>query len=64
MTDHDFKLSEEMVTYWTNFMKTGNPNGETKNQEEKNTWENYTKAHPYVSDKNDVKTVVKSLILC
>lgn len=48
MTDHDFKLSEEMVTYWTNFMKTGNQNGEIKNQEEKNTWESYTKAHSYV----------------
>ena len=23
----DYKLSEEMGTYWTNFAKTGNPNG-------------------------------------
>lgn len=27
MTPADYKLSEEMVSYWTNFMKTGNPNG-------------------------------------
>lgn len=25
--DIDYQLSEQMVTYWTNFMKTGNPNG-------------------------------------
>lgn len=28
MTENDGKLSAEMVDYWTNFMKTGNPNGE------------------------------------
>ena len=27
MTPADYKLSEKMITYWTNFMKTGNPNG-------------------------------------
>ncbi len=27
MTPADYKLSEKMVTYWTNFMKAGNPNG-------------------------------------
>ncbi len=27
-TDEDRKLSEIMATYWTNFAKTGNPNGE------------------------------------
>jgi para-nitrobenzyl esterase len=26
-TDGDFKVSEAMGTYWTNFVKTGNPNG-------------------------------------
>jgi para-nitrobenzyl esterase len=26
-TDEDRKLSETMATYWTNFAKTGNPNG-------------------------------------
>jgi para-nitrobenzyl esterase len=27
-TDEDKKLSEVMATYWTNFAKRGNPNGE------------------------------------
>ena len=28
MTEEDAKLSADMMDYWTNFMKTGNPNGE------------------------------------
>ncbi|MBN1781656.1 carboxylesterase family protein [bacterium] len=28
MTEADLKISESMATYWTNFAKTGNPNGE------------------------------------
>lgn len=28
LTDEDKKLSETMATYWTNFAKKGNPNGE------------------------------------
>lgn len=32
MTEEDQKLSDEMVTYWTNFMKTGVPSAkEPKN---------------------------------
>lgn len=27
MEEHDRELSDKMVTYWTNFMKTGDPNG-------------------------------------
>ncbi|MBR3402760.1 MAG: carboxylesterase family protein, partial [Parasporobacterium sp.] len=27
MTEKDFALSREMVTAWTNFMKTGQPGG-------------------------------------
>lgn len=27
-TEGDYRLSDEMVDYWTNFMKTGNPNGD------------------------------------
>ncbi len=27
MTQSDYTLSDEMLDYWTNFMKTGNPNG-------------------------------------
>lgn len=26
--DHDYELSQQMLDYWVNFMKTGNPNGE------------------------------------
>lgn len=43
MEEEDRKLSERMVTYWTNFMKTGNPgcaDGEI--------WEAYTKENPVV----------------
>lgn len=31
-TEADYKLSEEMVTAWTNFCKFGNPNGESSNE--------------------------------
>ena len=46
MTEHDYELIEEMVTCWTNFMKTGNPNGDGQRLEE--NWESYTGEHPYV----------------
>ena len=48
MEQNDYDLSEEMVTCWTNFMKTGDPNGESQIQEEKEKWESYTKENPYV----------------
>lgn len=38
MTKEDAILSEEMVTYWTNFMKTGNPQSTETRQ-----WKPYTK---------------------
>lgn len=28
-TEADYELSDRMVGYWTNFMKTGNPNGKS-----------------------------------
>ena len=28
MTEEDFALSERMIAYWSNFIKTGNPNGD------------------------------------
>ena len=37
------ELSERMVSYWTNFAKTGNPNGEGLPQ-----WEPCTKANPHI----------------
>jgi para-nitrobenzyl esterase len=43
VTDADYKLSEDMVTYWTNFMKTGKPAGEgTK------AWEPYRKENQFI----------------
>ncbi|WP_242875597.1 carboxylesterase/lipase family protein [Anaerobium acetethylicum] len=29
VTEEDYQLSDRMLAYWTNFMKTGNPNGES-----------------------------------
>lgn len=48
MTEQDFQLSEEMVTYWMNFMKTGDPNKSGAEQDVEETWESYTKENPYV----------------
>ena len=28
MTEADFALSERMIAYWSNFIKTGNPNSD------------------------------------
>jgi para-nitrobenzyl esterase len=42
-TEGDYQLSEEMVTAWTNFVKYGNPNGETGD-----SWKPSTKANPFV----------------
>ena len=39
--EYDYKLSDTMVTYWTNFMKNGDPNGEGLPE-----W------HPYTKDEN------------
>ena len=43
MEEVDYKLAEDMVTYWTNFMKNGNPNGEGVAE-----WPLCTKANPFV----------------
>lgn len=37
----DYKLSSEMMDYWTSFMKTGVPSGE-------NEWRPHTKEDPYI----------------
>lgn len=39
----DHELSEQMVTYWTDFMKYGNPNGTGEE-----VWSSCTKENPYV----------------
>jgi para-nitrobenzyl esterase len=40
-TDYDFELSEALVKYWTNFAKSGDPNGEGLKQ-----WPLFTKEEP------------------
>ena len=44
MTQNDDDLSEECVTYWTNFMKTGDPNGDTVPE-----WRPYLKKDGFVA---------------
>lgn len=43
-TEADYSLSDQMVDYWTNFAKTGNPNGEAATE----TWPKYTKSNPFM----------------
>lgn len=43
MSKSDYELSERMVSYWTNFAKTGNPNGENLPE-----WKTYTAAEPCI----------------
>ncbi len=43
MEDADYELSERMVTYWTNFAKNGNPNGDDVPK-----WRPCTKAHALI----------------
>ena len=42
MTEGDYDLSERMVSYWTNFMKNGDPNGVGLS-----LWPSCTKAEPF-----------------
>ena len=46
-TKADYVLSDEMMTYWTNFVKYGNPNGASEG-----TWARFTNANPYVQTLN------------
>lgn len=43
MTEADYELSHRMVDYWTNFAKTGNPNGGTLPQ-----WNPCVKSDPHI----------------
>jgi len=54
-TAGDQELSTQMVDYWTNFAKFGNPNGKSGN-----TWQPYTAQHPefMVLDANGNKAVL------
>jgi para-nitrobenzyl esterase len=47
-TDYDYKLSEAIIDYWTNFAKTGNPNGNGFTE-----WTPFTKETPFVMDFRD-----------
>lgn len=50
MTEQDIVLSEKMVGYWTNFIKTGNPNGTGLNEGNLPVWETYTKENPQLME--------------
>lgn len=43
MEEKDYNLSREMINYWTNFIKDGNPNGDGLNK-----WESCTKDNNFV----------------
>ncbi len=42
----DYVLSEQMMSYWTNFAKTGNPNGVDGNGQPLPQWPKYTAGDP------------------
>ena len=44
----DYRLSDVMMDYWTNFAKYGNPNGKTSVE----TWHRFTNSNPYVKTLN------------
>ncbi len=50
----DFELADQMSSYWMNFVKTGNPNGEKLSN-----WPTYQKATKQVMEFNSVSKVVK-----
>ena len=45
-TQHDYDLSDQMMDYWTNFAKYGNPNGKGVQE----GWQPYTAENPYVEE--------------
>jgi para-nitrobenzyl esterase len=48
-TESDFKLSGIMIKYWTNFAKSGNPNGKDLPK-----WETYSAGNPFVMLLKDI----------
>ena len=43
MTEADYRLADEVMDCWTNFVKYGNPNGRSSEN-----WHPFTLANPYV----------------
>ncbi|BCJ97903.1 carboxylesterase/lipase family protein [Anaerocolumna chitinilytica] len=46
-TGKHYDLARQMCNYWSNFIKTGNPNGIDSTGEELPLWEPYTEENPY-----------------
>ena len=44
---HHYDLARKMCNYWTNFAKTGNPNGKDADGSEMPVWNPYTLEQPY-----------------
>jgi len=49
-----FDLARKICNYWTNFLKSGNPNGLDKNGTAMPTWEKYSEEAPYAMRLSDV----------
>lgn len=47
-TEADYRLSDEMMDYWTNFAKYGNPNGNTSDE----SWPRFSYDNPFVKTLN------------
>ena len=43
---HHYDLARQMCNYWSNFIKTGDPNGQDADGTEMERWETYTQEHP------------------
>ena len=63
MTEADYRLANEVMDYWTNFVKYGNPNG--RSNESSESWAPFTLANPYVKTLNVKPTQgYQSRLLC
>ena len=57
---HHFDLSRKMCNYWTNFAKTGDPNGPDKDGTPMPVWTRYTTDTPYSMEFFDTIQMNKS----